>query len=95
MSLSSGGTRWRWFSKPATASLRHHVHASAAEIFELGFNGFFRAQPLTSPVTWVYSTTSAPAFTRGLFEGRLSEADISNYRQKRQTVACAPIRIHG
>ncbi|MBT56754.1 MAG: pyruvate dehydrogenase (acetyl-transferring), homodimeric type [Mameliella sp.] len=58
--------------------------ASAAEIFEVGFNHFFRAKSDEFGGDLVYfQPHSAPGvYARAFLEGRLSETDISNYRQE-------------
>ena len=70
----------------AYGELGGHIasYASAAEIFELGFNHFFRARGHDFAGDLVYfQPHSAPGvYARAFLEGRLSEADISNYRQE-------------
>ena len=58
--------------------------ASAAEIFEVGFNHFFRAPNTNSAGDMVYfQPHSAPGiYARSYLEGRLSESDLANYRQE-------------
>ncbi|WP_305972210.1 MULTISPECIES: alpha-ketoglutarate dehydrogenase [unclassified Mameliella] len=59
-------------------------YASAAEIFEVGFNHFFRARDGDFGGDLVYfQPHSAPGvYARAFLEGRLSEQDIANYRQE-------------
>lgn len=59
-------------------------YASAAEIFELGFNHFFRGRTEGFAGDLVYfQPHSAPGiYARAFLEGRLSEAEIANYRQE-------------
>ncbi|OED38970.1 pyruvate dehydrogenase (acetyl-transferring), homodimeric type [Chromatiales bacterium (ex Bugula neritina AB1)] len=68
----------------AYGELGGHIatYASAAEIFEVGFNHFFRARTDTFSGDIVYyQAHCAPGvYARSFLEGRLSEADISNYR---------------
>ena len=53
-------------------------YASAAEIFEVGFNHFFRADDLV-----YFQPHSAPGvYARAFLEGRLSEAQLARYRQE-------------
>ncbi|MCR9087719.1 MAG: alpha-ketoglutarate dehydrogenase [Rhodobacteraceae bacterium] len=70
----------------ANGELGGHVasYASAAEIFELGFNHFFRARTDDFGGDLVYfQPHSAPGvYARAFLEGRLSEEDIANYRQE-------------
>jgi pyruvate dehydrogenase E1 component len=53
-------------------------YASAADLFEVGFNHFFRADDLV-----YFQPHSAPGvYARAFLEGRLSEENLSNYRQE-------------
>ena len=79
---------WPLWCEPTklTANWAGHIasYASAAEIFEVGFNHFFRARSDDFAGDLVYfQPHSAPGvYARAFLEGRLSEADISNYRQE-------------
>ncbi|WP_313802479.1 alpha-ketoglutarate dehydrogenase [Sphingobium sp.] len=67
----------------AYGELGGHIasYASAAEIFEVGFNHFFRAG--TDGDLIFYQPHSAPGiYARAFLEGRLSEENLSNYRQE-------------
>ncbi len=56
-------------------------YASAADLFEVGFNHFFRAGDGGDLV--FYQAHSAPGvYARAFLEGRLSEADLAHYRQE-------------
>jgi len=70
----------------AYGDLGGHIasYASAAEIFEVGFNHFFRAGSEGAPGDLVfYQPHSAPGvYARAFLEGRLSEERIQNYRQE-------------
>ncbi|WP_370269659.1 alpha-ketoglutarate dehydrogenase [Nioella sp.] len=70
----------------AYGELGGHIasYASAAEIFEVGFNHFFRAKTDDFAGDLVYfQPHSAPGiYARAFLEGRLSEDDIANYRQE-------------
>ncbi|WP_334192671.1 alpha-ketoglutarate dehydrogenase [Pararhodobacter sp.] len=70
----------------AYGELGGHIasYASAAEIFEVGFNHFFRARTPDFAGDLVYfQPHSAPGiYARAFLEGRLDEADIANYRQE-------------
>ena len=70
----------------AYGELGGHVasYASAAEIFELGFNHFFQAKSDATGGDLVYfQPHSAPGvYARAFLEGRLSEQDIANYREE-------------
>ena len=70
----------------AYGDLGGHIasYASAAEIFEVGFNHFFRAGQVGSEGDLVfYQPHSAPGiYARAFLEGRLSEEQLTNYRQE-------------
>jgi pyruvate dehydrogenase E1 component len=70
----------------AYGELGGHIasYASAAEIFEVGFNHFFRAPTRESSGDLVfYQPHSAPGiYARAFLEGRLSELDLRNYRRE-------------
>jgi len=59
-------------------------YASAAELFEIGFNHFFRADSESEKGDLVYfQPHSAPGvYARAYLEGRLSEGELLNYRQE-------------
>ena len=59
-------------------------YASAAEIFEVGFQHFFRADtPERGGDLVFFQPHSAPGvYARAFLEGRLSEAQLSRYRQE-------------
>ncbi|RRH78269.1 alpha-ketoglutarate dehydrogenase [Falsigemmobacter faecalis] len=70
----------------AYGSLGGHIasYASAAEIFETGFNHFFEApRPGHGGDLVYFQPHSAPGvYARAFLEGRLSEEQLSNYRQE-------------
>jgi pyruvate dehydrogenase E1 component len=70
----------------AYGELGGHVasYASAAEIFEVGFNHFFRAADETSAGDLVFfQPHSAPGvYARAFLEGRLDEHQLANFRQE-------------
>ena len=70
----------------AYGELGGHIasYASAAEIFEVGFNHFFRGSPDGTHGDLVYyQAHSAPGiYARAFMEGRLSEAQLAHYRQE-------------
>ena len=70
----------------AYGDLGGHVasYASAAEIFEVGFNHFFRARGDGHEGDLVYfQPHSAPGvYARAFLEGRLSETQLAHYRQE-------------
>jgi pyruvate dehydrogenase E1 component len=70
----------------AYGELGGHIasYASAAEIFEVGFNHFFRAGGAESGGDLVYyQPHSAPGiYARAFLEGRLSDEQLAHYRQE-------------
>ena len=74
----------------AYGELGGHIasYASAADLFETGFNHFFRARSDTDLGDLVFfQPHSAPGvYARAFLEGRLQEADLLHYRQE----ICAP-----
>ena len=70
----------------AYGELGGHIasYASAAEIFELGYNHFFRGPDALGGADLVYfQPHSAPGvYARAYLEGRLSEAQLALYRQE-------------
>ncbi|MGF6695366.1 pyruvate dehydrogenase E1 component [Metapseudomonas resinovorans] len=70
----------------AYGELGGHIasYASAADLFEVGFNHFFRAsdQPGGGDLVF-YQPHSAPGvYARAFLEGRLEEANLEHYRQE-------------
>jgi pyruvate dehydrogenase E1 component len=70
----------------AYGELGGHIasYASAAEIFEVGFNHFFRAADATRRSDLVFfQPHSAPGvYARAFLEGRIAEDQLANYRQE-------------
>jgi pyruvate dehydrogenase E1 component len=70
----------------AYGELGGHIasYASAAEIFEVGYNHFFRAGDANAPGDLVFfQPHSAPGvYARAFLEGRLSEAQLANFRRE-------------
>jgi pyruvate dehydrogenase E1 component len=70
----------------AYGELGGHIasYASAADLFEIGFNHFFRARTGTHGGDLVFfQPHSAPGvYARAFLEGRLTEADLAHYRQE-------------
>jgi pyruvate dehydrogenase E1 component len=70
----------------AYGELGGHIssYASAADLFEVGFNHFFRAADESHGGDLVfYQPHSAPGvYARAFLEGRLSETDLDHYRQE-------------
>ena len=68
----------------AYGELGGHIasYASAAEIFEVGFNHFFRARDdsFTGDIVYFQAHSAPGVYARAFLEGRLTETDISNYR---------------
>jgi len=77
--------RWNALAMVVRANRAHpelggHIasYASAADLFEVGFNHFFRADDLV-----YFQPHSAPGvYARAFLEGRLSEENLANYRQE-------------
>jgi pyruvate dehydrogenase E1 component len=77
--------RWNALAMVARANsaygeLGGHIasYASAADLFEAGFNHFFRTRDLI-----FYQPHSAPGvYARAFLEGRLTENDLAHYRQE-------------
>jgi len=82
--------RWNALAMVARANkaygeLGGHIasYASAAEIFETGFNHFFRADAGSGGDLVFFQPHSAPGvYARAFLEGRLSAEQLSNYRQE-------------
>ena len=83
--------RWNALAMVARANkaygeLGGHIssYASAAEIFEIGFNHFFRADNAEGKGDLVYfQPHSAPGvYARAFLEGHLDEAQLARYRQE-------------
>ena len=83
--------RWNALAMVARANsaygeLGGHIssYASAADLFEVGFNHFFKARNNTQGGDLVfYQPHSAPGvYARAFIEGRLSANDLSSYRQE-------------
>ena len=70
----------------AYGELGGHIasYASAAEIFELGFNHFFRgsADGQRSDLVFFQPHSAPGVYSRAYLEGRLSEQQLANYRQE-------------
>ncbi|SCX72282.1 pyruvate dehydrogenase E1 component [Pseudomonas sp. NFACC32-1] len=83
--------RWNALAMVARANhaygeLGGHIasYASAADLFEVGFNHFFKARTPTDGGDLVfYQPHSAPGvYARAFLEGRLEEKDLQHYRQE-------------
>ena len=88
--------RWNALAMVVRANAVHgelggHIasYASAADLFEVGFNHFFRAAAadtqgqVTSGDLVFFQPHSAPGvYARAFLEGRLTERDLSHYRQE-------------
>jgi len=70
----------------AYGELGGHIasYASAADLFEVGFNHFFRARnPQQGGDLVFFQPHSAPGvYARAFLEGRMSEPDLAHYRQE-------------
>jgi pyruvate dehydrogenase E1 component len=83
--------RWNALAMVARANMAYgelggHIasYASAADLFEVGFNHFFRARNAQQGGDLVFfQPHSAPGvYARAFLEGRLAEADLAHYRQE-------------
>ncbi|MFY8178403.1 MAG: pyruvate dehydrogenase (acetyl-transferring), homodimeric type, partial [Limnohabitans sp.] len=83
--------RWNALAMVARANAAYgelggHIasYASAADLFEVGFNHFFHARHSAHGGDLVFfQPHSAPGvYARAYLEGRLSEGDLSHYRQE-------------
>ena len=83
--------RWNALAMVVRANQAHgelggHIasYASAADLFEVGFNHFFRAGDAERQGDLVFfQPHSAPGvYARAFLEGRLSELDLAHYRQE-------------
>jgi pyruvate dehydrogenase E1 component len=83
--------RWNALAMVARANeaygeLGGHIasYASAAEIFEVGFNHFFRgsADGQSSDLVYFQPHSAPGVYSRAYLEGRLSEQQLANYRQE-------------
>ncbi|MGB3817252.1 alpha-ketoglutarate dehydrogenase [Achromobacter pulmonis] len=83
--------RWNALAMVVRANQAHgelggHIasYASAADLFEVGFNHFFRASTADGPGDLVYMQPhSAPGvYARAYLEGFLSEDDLAHFRQE-------------
>jgi pyruvate dehydrogenase E1 component len=83
--------RWNALAMVVRANAKHgelggHIasYASAADLFEVGFNHFFRARSDRFGGDLVYfQPHSAPGvYARAYVEGRLTDADLDHYRQE-------------
>ncbi|MFZ2305991.1 MAG: alpha-ketoglutarate dehydrogenase [Rhodoferax sp.] len=83
--------RWNALAMVAKANAEYgelggHIasYASAADLFEVGFNHFFRARNDSHGGDLVFfQPHSAPGvYARAFLEGRLSEHDLAHYRQE-------------
>ena len=93
--------RWNALVMVVQANARYgelggHIssYASAADLFEVGFNHFFRARQSDFGGDLVYfQPHSAPGiYSRAFLEGRLSEDDLRHYRQE---IAAASAKAQG
>ena len=93
--------RWNALAMVVRANARQgelggHIasYASAADLFEVGFNHFFRARHAGHGGDLVFfQPHSAPGvYARAFVEGRLSEDDLDHYRQE---VAATALRAQG
>lgn len=100
----TGIVRWNALAMVVRANqaygeLGGHIssYASAADLFEVGFNHFFQGADAGNGGDLVYfQPHSAPGvYARAFLEGRLSEAQLDNFRREAGGRACARIRTPG
>src|SRR3954466_14921067 len=69
-----------------SSELGGHIasYASAADLFEVGFNHFFRAgaEPGAGDLVFFQPHSAPGVYARAFLEGRLSEQDLAHYRQE-------------
>jgi pyruvate dehydrogenase E1 component len=80
--------RWNALAMVVRANRAHpelggHIasYASAADLFEVGFNHFFRGG-LDGDLVYFQPHSAPGIYSRAFLEGRLSEENLSNYRQE-------------
>ncbi|MDH5534819.1 MAG: alpha-ketoglutarate dehydrogenase [Betaproteobacteria bacterium] len=80
--------RWNALAMVVRANRAHpelggHIatYASAADLFEVGFNHFFRGGA-DGDLVYFQPHSSPGVYARAFLEGRLTEAQIANYRQE-------------
>ena len=68
----------------AAGELGGHIatYASGAEIFEVGFNHFFRAGGRGGDIVYFQPHSAPGVYARAFLEGRLSEDHLSRYRRE-------------
>ena len=85
---SSAGTRWRWSSARIALSdgIGGHIstYASAATLYEVAFNHFFRGKGKDGDGDIIYfqGHASPGIYARAFLEGRLSVEKLHNFRQE-------------
>ena len=89
----------------AYGELGGHIasYASAADLFEVGFNHFFRGRGCAGrggDLVFFQPHSAPGVYARAFLEGRLSESDLAHYRQeigagKPVRKGCAATRIPG
>ena len=97
--------RWNALAMVVRANARQgelggHIasYASAADLFEVGFNHFFRARHESvngghgGDLVFFQPHSAPGVYARAFVEGRLSEDDLDHYRQE---VAAAALRAQG
>ena len=84
----SAGTRWRWSSARTSArdGIGGHIstYASAATLYEVGFNHFFRGKGDDGDGDIIYfqGHASPGIYARAFLEGRLSARQLENFRRE-------------
>ena len=71
-------------------------YASAADLFEVGFNHFFRAGAARGDLVYFQPHSATGVYARAFLEGRLDEDQLAHYRRETGGARAArPIRIRG
>ena len=85
---TSAGTRWRWSTARTTGSTRSGGHlstfASAAALYDVGFNHFFRGKRDGGYGDQIFfQGHAAPGiYARAFLEGRLTEDQLDRFRRE-------------
>ena len=96
--------RWNAMAMVVRANREEHgigghisTYASAATLYEVGFNHFFRGKTgdHSGDIIYFQGHASPGIYARAFLEGRLSEEKLENFRRELKPGACRPIRIPG
>jgi pyruvate dehydrogenase E1 component len=83
--------RWNALAMVVRANREHpelggHIatYASIADLFEVGFNHFFRAGAESGDLVYFQPHAAPGVYARAFLEGRLTEEQLANYRRETQ-----------